>query len=279
MHVRILCVDEADVLLTGSHKEMTWNILEVMRQLYHSDMKKSHRLPTTQKRSVSTKCGEDESSHSTIHRQIIFTAATLPSGGPQSVHAQLMRWVPKNTLFYDTDITHQVIPMAQMRFIDIWRTEGLKDEMSAKFEQLTIDLLSLRDNLSIDNTSQNKARPSLPKILLFANTVASAEEVFSYLEKVAEERTDVWWKGKVGKLHKQSSVNPEEKEKTLSDFRTGRCRVLVSTDLASRGLDLPDVTAVIQVEFPGNSADFLHRAGRTARAGKSGTGTCSTRTD
>ena len=46
----------------------------------------------------------------------------------------------------------------------------------------------------------------------------------------------------------------------------------MSTDLASRGLDLPDITAVIQVDFPVNSADFLHRAGRTARAGKSGIG-------
>ena len=48
--------------------------------------------------------------------------------------------------------------------------------------------------------------------------------------------------------------------------------MLVSTDLAARGLDLPRVTAVIQFDFPVNSADYLHRAGRTARAGNSGEG-------
>lgn len=48
--------------------------------------------------------------------------------------------------------------------------------------------------------------------------------------------------------------------------------MLVSTDLAARGLDLPRVTAVIQFDFPVNSADYLHRAGRTARAGSSGEG-------
>ena len=48
--------------------------------------------------------------------------------------------------------------------------------------------------------------------------------------------------------------------------------MLVSTDLAARGLDLPRVTAVIQFDFPVNSADYLHRAGRTARAGNLGEG-------
>ena len=51
-------------------------------------------------------------------------------------------------------------------------------------------------------------------------------------------------------------MSTEEKEKTLQRFRTGMCRVLVSTDLVSRGLDLPDVTAVIQVDFPVNLLTF-----------------------
>ncbi len=61
-------------------------------------------------------------------------------------------------------------------------------------------------------------------------------------------------------------------EETLRQFRESAVRVLICTDLASRGLDLPDVTAVIQFDFPGNSADYLHRAGRTARAGREGAG-------
>ena len=125
--------------------------------------------------------------------------------------------------------------------------------------------------MSIDTSSESEHN-QLPKVLIFANTVASAEEIFSHLERTIKEREGIWWKGRFGKLQKLSSVSTEEKEKTLQRFRTGMCRVLVSTDLVSRGLDLPDVTVVIQVDFPVNLADFLHRAGRTARAGKSGIG-------
>ena len=280
-NVKILCVDEADVLLTGGEKQMTWNILEEMRRLYHNDVKSLHNPAPVVAREVSSSTASDETECSrqscetaSIHRQIIFTAATLPSRGRKSVQGQLLRWVPKDTLFFDTDQTHQVIPLAQLRFVDIRANEGLQnDGLNTRFEQLVEDLLSLRGNLcTADGSHQEEQDGDLPKVLLFANTVSSAEEIFSHLEKFAAERADIWWGGKLGRLHKMSNVDPEEKERTLHDFRAGNCRVLVSTDLASRGLDLPNVTAVIQVDFPGNSADFLHRAGRTARAGKSGTG-------
>mmetsp|Transcript_25634 Transcript_25634/g.53694 ORF Transcript_25634/g.53694 Transcript_25634/m.53694 type:complete len:177 (+) Transcript_25634:575-1105(+) len=54
-------------------------------------------------------------------------------------------------------------------------------------------------------------------------------------------------------------------------FREGEAAVLVTTDVAARGLDNLDVAHVVQFDFPKNAADYLHRCGRTARAGKSGT--------
>ena len=254
---------------------MTWSILEEMRNLYLNDIQNLRPSSTNEgatnlRLDAGNKNSDD--GYSGIHRQIIFTAATLPSRGRQSVQAQLMRWVPKNTLFFNTDHTHQVISLAQIKFVDIQdREQPKKDGVKTKFEQLTEDLVSLTDGLPADSSSQIE-QTQLSKVLIFANTVASADEIFSYLKTTTEEQKGIWWKGKVGKLHKLSSENTEEKEETLRDFRTGSCRVLVSTDLASRGLDLPDVTAVIQADFPVNSADFLHRAGRTARAGKSGIG-------
>ena len=266
---------------------MTWSILEEMRNHYRNDVRNLQRRPLLTDEgapnnndlrsntvTVNQGSSDDSAAYSGVHRQIIFTAATLPSRGRESVQAQLMRWVPKNTLFFNTDHTHQVISLARMKFVDVRDREQPKEDDGAvtKFEQLIEDLLSLRNSSSIDDSSQIESI-QLPKVLVFANTVASAEEIFSYLERTTLERGEgVWWMGKIGKLHKLSSASTEEKEKTLRDFRNGSCRVLVSTDLASRGLDLPDVTAVIQVDFPVNSADFLHRAGRTARAGKSGTG-------
>jgi ATP-dependent RNA helicase RhlE len=57
----------------------------------------------------------------------------------------------------------------------------------------------------------------------------------------------------------------------LADFKAGRLRVLVATDLAARGLDIVDLPAVINYDLPRSPVDYLHRIGRTGRAGKSGT--------
>lgn len=274
-NVSILCVDEADVLLTGCEKQMTWNLLKEMRRHYLKDIKSLHN-PSQMIRERSTNTTTESTDHlcaTNVHRQILFAAATLPSRGPESVQGQLARWLPKDTLFFTTEQTHQVIRLAQLQFVDILSIQDVpNDSLKSKFDQLIEDLLNLKQILSSTDGSCQTEDTHLPKVLLFANTVTSAEEIFDHLEQTAATSLDIWWKGKIGRLHKQSSVNAEEKERTLRDFRSGNCRVLVSTDLASRGLDLPDVTAVIQVDFPGNSADFLHRAGRTARAGKSGTG-------
>ena len=53
-------------------------------------------------------------------------------------------------------------------------------------------------------------------------------------------------------------------------FKEGTCEVLVATDLASRGLDLPFVSHIINFDFPKSTSDYLHRAGRAGRAGRQG---------
>jgi len=60
------------------------------------------------------------------------------------------------------------------------------------------------------------------------------------------------------------------RKKSLDDFRSGRTTVLVTSDLAARGLDIPGITHIVQMDVNENEDFFIHRAGRTARAGKSG---------
>ena len=56
----------------------------------------------------------------------------------------------------------------------------------------------------------------------------------------------------------------------LDNFASGRIPILITTDIASRGLDIPNITAVIQYDFALSAVDYLHRSGRTARGGKEG---------
>ena len=61
-----------------------------------------------------------------------------------------------------------------------------------------------------------------------------------------------------------------EREAVLADFRSGRRPVMIATDVAARGIDVKDVKAVINFDFPGNIEDYIHRIGRTGRAGAKG---------
>lgn len=62
-----------------------------------------------------------------------------------------------------------------------------------------------------------------------------------------------------------------DRKKALDTFRSGKCPILVTSDLASRGLDIQNVSHIIQMDVPSNEDFFVHRAGRTGRAGKNGT--------
>ena len=56
----------------------------------------------------------------------------------------------------------------------------------------------------------------------------------------------------------------------LNKFKSGERSILIATDVASRGLDIPEVEVVINYDIPQHSKDYVHRVGRTARAGKTG---------
>ena len=67
-----------------------------------------------------------------------------------------------------------------------------------------------------------------------------------------------------------AKIKNQERQAVLAHFKSGKCPVLITSDLSSRGLDIPDIDCVIQCDFPPDEDFFVHRSGRTARAGKSG---------
>ncbi len=65
-------------------------------------------------------------------------------------------------------------------------------------------------------------------------------------------------------------INQRQRSEAVEHFKSGKVPLLIATDVAARGLDIPDVEAVINYSFPLTTEDYVHRIGRTGRAGKSG---------
>jgi len=73
---------------------------------------------------------------------------------------------------------------------------------------------------------------------------------------------------RVTRLHADRSMS--QRREALDGFRSGRYRVLIATDIAARGIDVPDITHVVNFDLPHTAEDYIHRIGRTARAEASG---------
>ncbi len=103
------------------------------------------------------------------------------------------------------------------------------------------------------------AQPVEGGTLIFTNTRDQCDQLASLLEKSGVEV--VIYRGE---------MDPIQRRKNLKSFRDGSVNVLISTDLASRGLDVEHVGRVINYHLPKEIQNYLHRVGRTARAGRSG---------
>ncbi|MFH1142247.1 MAG: DEAD/DEAH box helicase [Candidatus Uhrbacteria bacterium] len=100
---------------------------------------------------------------------------------------------------------------------------------------------------------------SAGKILVFSRTKHGAHKIAYTLRKAGLATAE---------LH--SDRSQAQRREALQGFKTDRFRILVATDIASRGIDVSDIEFVINYDLPDNIEDFIHRIGRTGRAGKKG---------
>lgn len=94
--------------------------------------------------------------------------------------------------------------------------------------------------------------------------------IFIRTKKAADELAKEMCKDGIKTLSLHGDKSQGAREKSLAEFKQGKCRALVATDVAARGLDIVDLKYVINFELPYVAEDYVHRIGRTARAGKSG---------
>ncbi|MDP2795419.1 MAG: DEAD/DEAH box helicase [Sulfurisoma sp.] len=104
--------------------------------------------------------------------------------------------------------------------------------------------------------------PSMTQALVFVGTKFGTSRLASWLERQGVNADAI-----------HGDKSQQQRTEALEAFKAGRARVLVATDVAARGLDIDDLPHVINYELPHTAEDYIHRIGRTGRAGKKGDAT------
>src|ERR1017187_10869855 len=102
-------------------------------------------------------------------------------------------------------------------------------------------------------------RPEVESAIVFTRTKSRADRVAKMLQRAH-----------VNAVQIHGDRSQSQRNAALAGFRARKFRVMVATDVAARGLDIPDVSHVINFDLPDETDGYIHRIGRTARMGKSG---------
>ena len=100
---------------------------------------------------------------------------------------------------------------------------------------------------------------STSQVIIFCNTVKKVDWLKENLEKQNFTITCI-----------HSKMTQQERDNIIKDFRDGKTRLLLTTDLLSRGIDIPQVNLVVNYDLPANKETYIHRIGRCGRFGKKG---------
>lgn len=136
------------------------------------------------------------------------------------------------------------------------------ERVSIKVESAHIDeKVYYCDDFNHKNKILDKVvcQPEMDQIIIFAATKRSTEKLASQLKEDGH---------KASFLH--GDLPQSKRNRIVQDLRNGKCKILVATDVAARGLDVPAISHVINYDLPRQTEDYVHRIGRCGRAGRTG---------
>lgn len=164
----------------------------------------------------------------------------------------------KQTLLFSATFSPEIKKLAQQFLHD-------PKSIQATQQNTTVDTIDQKIH-PVDNKRKRELLSSLiregnwKQVLVFTRTKHGANRLAKQLEEDGVTAVPI---------HGNKSQNA--RTKALADFKKGTVRVLVATDIAARGLDIDELPHVVNFELPNVPEDYVHRIGRTGRAGKSGT--------
>lgn len=163
-------------------------------------------------------------------RQSLFFSATMPSD-----------IVKLSATILSNPVKVEITP-------EVTTAEKVEQQMyMVQYENKRELLLHLLDNEEIVSA------------LVFTRTKHGADKVVKLLQKSGHQAQAI-----------HGNKSQSARQKALTDFKSGKIRILVATDIAARGIDVDDLTHVINYEIPNIPETYVHRIGRTGRAGQSG---------
>jgi superfamily II DNA/RNA helicase len=175
---------------------------------------------------------------------------------------RVLRDVPENrqTLLFSATLDGPVMDLARSYTVDAVRVRA---ERPAEQAQGTIahEFVPVTTEGKIEQLAQTLAGAK-GLSLVFVRTKHGADKLARKLQRLHDTRAVV--------MHGNMSQNA--RERSLAQFESGKVQTLVATDVAARGLDVDDISHVINFDPPRTDDDYVHRVGRTGRAGRSGTG-------
>jgi ATP-dependent RNA helicase DeaD len=162
----------------------------------------------------------------------------------------------RRTLLFSATLARDIVALARTYQKDAVRIDTIQEVAHGDIEYRAMLV------------APNETEHAVVNVLRFFD--ARAAIVFCHTrESVRHLHSNLLERG-FGAVALSGELSQNERNLALSALRDGRARVLVATDVAARGLDLPDLGLVVHAEVPSNRATLLHRSGRTGRAGKKG---------
>jgi ATP-dependent RNA helicase RhlE len=172
----------------------------------------------------------------------------------------LMRKIPlkRQNLFFSATINKEIKKLAYSIVKNPIRIQISPNNSVAKSIDHGVAFIEMDDKRYFLGSFIQKNEET--KILIFVRTKVRAERVKTAMDRVNIESVT---------LHGDKSQ--EEREQAMKSFHTGTIKILITTDVSARGIDVPNVDFVVNYDLPDSSETYIHRVGRTGRAGKRGT--------
>lgn len=163
----------------------------------------------------------------------------------------------RQSLFFSATISPKIREILS-NFVQNPVTVSVKMQDTAENVDQDVVRIVNRDK-KVDQLHDLLIKDGFEKVLIFGKTKHGIEKLNRELE----------YRGfKVGSIH--GNKKQSQRQRILQSFKQDEINILLATDVASRGLDIPDVTHVINYDLPQTYDDYVHRIGRTGRAGKTG---------